>query len=177
MSDLPAAHHQFPMCGACHGDTWHDTADYRCDDCGLSFDSDTLEAHFTDETARAEGAEVALADAETPTLDEIAEREPWRVLRAVDAMIRGHWNFDGHDSGRLLALADEMEREHGETAKRDRLIGKLESATREAVETVAGEFMRAGIVDGAGWESMVNIDYTNVVETIADLILAEVVDQ
>lgn len=56
MSDLPAAHHQFPMCGACHGDTWHDDGDYRCDDCGLSFDSDTLEAHFTDETAAVCGA-------------------------------------------------------------------------------------------------------------------------
>lgn len=58
-------------------------------------------------------------------LNEIAEREPWRVLREVDKLIRGHWNFDGNDSGRLMALADELEREHCEAAKRDRLVEKL----------------------------------------------------
>ncbi|WP_448222419.1 hypothetical protein [Gordonia iterans] len=73
-------------------------------------------------------------------LNEIAEREPWRVLREVDKLIRGHWNFDGNDSGRLLALADEFEREHAEKAKRDRLI--------EEAEATLTRIISGNVIDG-----------------------------
>lgn len=63
-----------------------------------------------------------------PTLDELVRDEPWRVLREVDKLIRGHWNFDGNDSERLLALADEFERDHAERSRRDRLIERVSQA-------------------------------------------------
>lgn len=107
--------------------------------------------------------------------DELSEREPWWVLREADLLIRGHWNFDGNDSVRLLALADDLE--HAEATERDALIETLESATREAVEKVAGALMRAGLIDDAGREALVNLDFTEAIGDLADAVLAEAVDQ
>ena len=100
----------------------------------------------------------------------LAEQEKVAAERSREALVM---DVAEH----LTEEADRMEREHGETTKRDWLVEKLESATREAVETVAGAFKRAGIVDDAGWESLVNLDYTEAVESVADRLLAEAVDQ
>lgn len=58
-------------------------------------------------------------------LPTITEREPWRVLRSAAAVMNNQANFDVPESDRLRALANRLEREHGETAKRDRLIEKV----------------------------------------------------
>ncbi len=72
--------------------------------------------------ARANMLEESLRLARAERDEAAADPRPWETLRAADILIRGHWNFDGHDSGRLLELADELEREAAEKAKRDRLI-------------------------------------------------------
>lgn len=52
---LPDAEHQYPTCGTCSGETWHDGDTFICDDCQLAFDSNTLEASFLDSDAKACG--------------------------------------------------------------------------------------------------------------------------
>lgn len=49
---LPDAEPQPPACGCCGGDTdCYDVDDYRCDDCGLSYDRDMV-ASYADDTAQ-----------------------------------------------------------------------------------------------------------------------------
>lgn len=49
---LPDAEPQPPACGCCGGDTdCHDVDDYRCDDCGLSYDRHMV-ASYVDDDAR-----------------------------------------------------------------------------------------------------------------------------
>ncbi|GAA3962849.1 hypothetical protein [Gordonia caeni] len=93
--------------------------------------------------ARAEAAEVALADAACPTLDDIAEHEPWWVLRAA-ADLAGHaCDFDCRPAA-LRALADELEREHAEKVERDRLVVR---ATEVYSATMGHETALAAVVD------------------------------
>lgn len=53
---LPMAVMQYPTCGACSGETYHDGDSLRCDDCKLRFDSNSLEAEYANEDDEACGA-------------------------------------------------------------------------------------------------------------------------
>lgn len=53
---LPMAEVQYPLCGACHEETWHDGDDLRCDGCLLCFDSTTMEASYLDPNEKPCGA-------------------------------------------------------------------------------------------------------------------------
>lgn len=53
---LPMAEMQYPTCGACSGETYHDGDSLRCDDCKLRFDSSSLEAEYNNEDDEACGA-------------------------------------------------------------------------------------------------------------------------
>lgn len=57
MSELPNAQEQNPACGVCGSET-EDNPDgpFRCEDCGLAFDRDTLTASFLDPDAKPCGA-------------------------------------------------------------------------------------------------------------------------
>lgn len=44
------------MCGACHGDTWHDGDTWVCDDCQLCYDDITMKAQFIDPDEKPCGA-------------------------------------------------------------------------------------------------------------------------
>ena len=59
---LPDAEPQPPACGCCGGDTdCYDVDDYRCDDCGLSYDRHMV-ASYADDDAQAAYAEPAAAE-------------------------------------------------------------------------------------------------------------------
>ena len=51
IGDLPYAEHQFPLCGACGGETWHDGDVLRCDDCGLDYGDGNRAALYLDDAA------------------------------------------------------------------------------------------------------------------------------
>ena len=69
-------------------------------------------------------------------LDDIIEREPWRIVRAAEKLIRGHWNFDGMDSVRLTALADELEED---AAKAGRVAALIERAAQAMASADDGD--------------------------------------
>ena len=48
---LPRAELQYPLCGACSGETWHNGDSLVCDDCQLRFNPVHLEASYIDEDA------------------------------------------------------------------------------------------------------------------------------
>lgn len=114
---------------------------------------------------RAEAAEGALSDAkmalaDAPTeheaLANLADREPWRVLRAA-ADVASEWSPLDWAGQHLADLADRLRREHAETAKRDRIV----KTARSAFASASG--ITTGPVDG--W-----------MEAVVDAVLAEAVD-
>lgn len=72
---LPRADMQYPSCGSCGGETYHDADSFRCDDCRLAFDSNNLEAEYADEEDATCGAACA---------------NFWHD----DNMIRSGWGYD-----------------------------------------------------------------------------------
>lgn len=88
--------------------------------------------------ARAEAAEAALVDVwlagDLPT---ITEREPWRVLRAAAEVVHAEGFYVHVPVAELNLLADRLEDEAVETAKRDRLIEKATKVLLGAIRQSA----------------------------------------
>lgn len=88
-ASLPAAVPRMPDCGVCGKETWSDGDGdvYRCEDCALLFDQDTLHPRFADPTAPLCGA---------PCVNRW--HEPNRIRPGVTFTCRGCALPDGHES-------------------------------------------------------------------------------